>query len=41
MIRYIYNNILTNPMKYKIDGDNLQMVTIELGPQDEVYGEAG
>ena len=28
-------------MKYKIDGNNLQMVTIELGPQDEVYGEAG
>jgi len=28
-------------MKYKIDGDNLQMVTIQLGPHDEVYGEAG
>ncbi len=28
-------------MKYKIDGDNLEMVTIQLGPQDMVYGEAG
>nr|AGF93060.1 protein containing DUF124 [uncultured organism] len=35
------NKILLNPMKYKIDGDNLQMVTLQLGPQDEVYGEAG
>ncbi|MFP4001110.1 MAG: TIGR00266 family protein [Thermoplasmata archaeon] len=28
-------------MKYKIDGDNLEMVTIQLGPQDLIYGEAG
>jgi len=35
------NKIVSNPMKYKIDGDNLQMVTLQLGPQDSVYGEAG
>ena len=28
-------------MKYKITGDNLQLVTIELKPGEKVYGEAG
>ena len=28
-------------MKYKITGDNLQIVTIELEPGEKVYGEAG
>ncbi len=28
-------------MKYKITGDNLQLVTIELSPGERVYGEAG
>jgi len=28
-------------VKYKITGDNLQIVTIELEPNEKVYGEAG
>ena len=28
-------------MKYKISGDNLQLVTVELEPGERVYGEAG
>jgi len=28
-------------MKYKISGDNLQLVTVELNPGERVYGEAG
>jgi len=28
-------------MKYKITGDNLQLVTVELGSGEKVYGEAG
>ncbi len=28
-------------MKYKISGDNLQLVTVELNPGEKVYGEAG
>jgi uncharacterized protein (AIM24 family) len=28
-------------MKYKITGDNLQLVTIELSSGERVYGEAG
>ena len=28
-------------MKYKISGDNLQLVTVELEPGEKVYGEAG
>lgn len=27
-------------MEYNIDGDNLEMVTIQIGPQEMVYGEA-
>lgn len=29
------------PMKYKITGDNLQLVTLELSGGEKVYGEAG
>jgi len=28
-------------MRYKISGDNLQLVTVELNPGESVYGEAG
>ncbi|MCD6473913.1 MAG: AIM24 family protein, partial [Thermoplasmata archaeon] len=28
-------------MKYKITGDNLQIVTLELSEGEKVYGEAG
>ncbi|UCF12899.1 MAG: TIGR00266 family protein [Thermoplasmatales archaeon] len=28
-------------MKYKISGDNLQLVTLEIDPQEKIYAEAG
>ncbi len=38
---YVRGIILCDIMKYKITGDNLQVVTIELEGNEKVYGEAG
>ncbi len=40
LLRYIFSLVIDS-MKYKITGDNLQLVTVELSPGEKVYGEAG